>query len=310
MDQLTTDLDQLRLASLAWGPVHDPTAPLAVLLHGFPDTAHTWRHLGAALAGAGYRVVAPFTRGYGPSGFPADGSYHVPALMSDALELHAALGGDERAVLVGHDWGAITANGIGAYDASPFRRVVSLAVPPFEAMNPRPGDIGRWARILPRQALLSWYTVYNQLPGLPERRFDDYVARLWSRWSPGYDAADDLAHLASSLPTSEHRSAVLGYYRAAVRPWQVPSRYRHLGRAAIGMPRVPFLFLHGADDGCLDPRWAAQVSGRLDGVRGSRVAVVADAGHFLQLERPAVVNALIVEFLAELDGTDGTEEAG
>ena len=96
MDQLTTELDQLRMASLTWGPISDPSAPLAVLLHGFPDTAHTWRHLGPELAAVGYRVVAPFTRGYGPDGIPADRSYHVPALMSDVLELHAALDGDAR----------------------------------------------------------------------------------------------------------------------------------------------------------------------------------------------------------------------
>lgn len=297
MDQITTDLDQLRLVSLAWGPTADASAPLAVLLHGFPDTAHTWRHLGPALAEAGYRVVAPFTRGYGPSGIPADGSYHVPALMSDVLELHAALEGDARAVLVGHDWGAITANGLAAYDGSPFRRVVSLAVPPFEAMNPKPGDLGRWARILPRQAALSWYTLYNQLPALPERSFDTYVARLWRRWSPGYDAEPELAHLADSLPTRAHKSAVIGYYRAGVRPWQAPARYRHLGPSVVAMPRVPLLYLQGADDGCLDARWAAQVSSRLN--HGGRVALIPDAGHFLQLERPDVVNARILEFLGE-----------
>jgi len=77
--------------------------PLALCLHGFPDTAHTWRHLLPALAGAGYHAVAPWMRGYAPTSIPSDGAYQVGALASDACALHEALGGDDRAVLVGHD---------------------------------------------------------------------------------------------------------------------------------------------------------------------------------------------------------------
>ena len=84
-----------------------------VALHGFPDTAWTWRHLGPHLAARGHRVVAPFLRGYAPSGAADRRRYHVGALMADAVALHDALGGDDRAVLVGHDWGAIAANALG-----------------------------------------------------------------------------------------------------------------------------------------------------------------------------------------------------
>lgn len=297
MTEHRTALEPVTLASLTWGDTDDVRRPLALLLHGFPDTAHTWRHLGPVLADAGYRVVAPFTRGYAPSGVPADGSYHVPALMDDALGLHRALGGDDRAVLVGHDWGAITANGIAASEANPFGAVVALAVPPFAAMNPRRDDLTRWLRILPRQAALSWYTLFNQLPLLPERGFERLVAHLWRRWSPGYDATTDLAHLAASLPDDARKAAALGYYRAQPRAWQLPARYRPLARDWTGAPRVPLLYLQGADDGCLDARWATRIADRLPA--GSRVAVVEDAGHFLQLERPAAVNALVLEFVAE-----------
>ncbi|WP_435768317.1 alpha/beta fold hydrolase [Nocardioides sp. SYSU DS0651] len=293
MDQRVTHLDRVSLTSLVWGDVDDAGRPLAVLLHGFPDTAHTWRHLGPALADAGYRVVAPFTRGYAPSTIPSDGSYHVPALMDDALALHRAYDGDDRALLVGHDWGAITANGIAASDANPFGAIVTMAVPPFSVMNPRRDDLTRWLRILPRQAAMSWYTVFNQLPTLPERSFDRLVAHLWRTWSPGYDARTDLAHLAAALPDEAHKAAAIGYYRAQPRQRRLPGRYQPFAHDWVAEPKVPLLYLQGADDGCLDPRWAGRIGGRLPA--GSVVAVVEGAGHFLQLERPDVVNQRILD---------------
>ncbi|KRB77940.1 hypothetical protein ASE01_07110 [Nocardioides sp. Root190] len=297
MSQCTTELDRVVLTSLVWGGIDDAERPLAVLVHGFPDTAHTWRHLGPALAEAGYRVIAPFTRGYAPSGLPADGSFHVPALMDDVLALHRAHDGDDRAVLVGHDWGAITANGIAASDANPFASIVSISVPPFTTMNPRRDDLGRWLRILPRQAGMSWYTLFNQVPHLPERTFDRLVAHLWRHWSPGYDATVDLAHLAAALPDDAHRSAAIGYYRAQPRAWRLPARYQPLARDWVAEPKVPLLYLQGADDGCLDARWAGRVEGSLP--EGSRVAVIEGAGHFVQLERPDVLNALVLDHLRE-----------
>src|SRR3954451_482469 len=83
-----------------------PDGPLALCLHGFPDSAWSWRYLLPALAGAGFHAVAPFLRGYAPTALAPDGRYQTGALVSDAIALHGALGGDERAVLIGHDWGA------------------------------------------------------------------------------------------------------------------------------------------------------------------------------------------------------------
>ncbi|WP_038854451.1 alpha/beta fold hydrolase, partial [Mycobacterium avium] len=99
------------LKALTWGP---PDGPLALCLHGFPDTPYGWRKLAARLADAGWRVVAPFMRGYAPSAIPSDGSYHVGALMDDALRVRAAAGGTDNDVVIGHDWGAIAATGLAA----------------------------------------------------------------------------------------------------------------------------------------------------------------------------------------------------
>jgi len=282
------DLPTVTLSALTWG---EDSGRLAVLLHGFPDTAHTWRHLGPLLADAGWHVVAPFSRGYAPSEVARDGSGHVAALMDDAVGVHRVLGGDEDAVVIGHDWGAITANALAAHVDSPFARVVALSVPPLPSLQDT-----RALRVLPRQLRNSWYIAFNQLPGLPERNLGRLATRLWRDWSPGYDAADDLRHLADALPDRAHRHAAIGYYRALARPFPPPQQYRRWRGAEMRLPVVPTLYLHGADDGCLDPRLAGLVEPHLP--PGSEVHVVPGAGHFLQLEQPAEVGRKVVEFLS------------
>src|SRR5690606_7599583 len=82
------------------------SGPLALVLHGFPDTPASFVPLLEALADVGYRAVAPWMRGYAPTGIPQDGDYSNNALVADAQALHNALDGDENAVIIGHDWGA------------------------------------------------------------------------------------------------------------------------------------------------------------------------------------------------------------
>lgn len=291
MREITLDLDAVRLRALTWGP---DTGRIAVLLHGFPDTAHTWRYLGPALADAGWRVVAPFTRGYAPSAVPDDGSGHVAALMDDAVAIPTRMGGGADAVLIGHDWGAVTANALAAHPDNPFAAVVALSVPPFPTLR-TPAVLPA----LPRQLRNSWYILFNQLPILPERWADRMVPRLWSDWSPGYDAAEDLPAVTAAMADPENRRAVIGYYRNMARPWpRPPARYRRWAGAERRPPITPTLYLHGDRDGCLDPRLAARVGPGLP--PGSEAHVVSGAGHFLQLEQPGEVNARVLKFLATL----------
>ena len=117
----------VQLRALTWGP---DDGPIALCLHGFPDTAYGFRKLAPHLVAAGYRVVAPFMRGYVPSSIPSDGSYHIGALMHDALAVREACGPTDRDVLIGHDWGAAIATGLAAMPDSPFTKAVIMSLPP------------------------------------------------------------------------------------------------------------------------------------------------------------------------------------
>lgn len=289
---IVLELPTVTLTAFAWGPAD---GPLALCLHGFPDTAHSWRHLGPRLAAAGYRVIAPFTRGYAPSTVAADGDYHVGALMSDAVEIHRLLEADNRAVVIGHDWGALTSNGLAAYGDSPFAAVVSMSVPPVGAFTSLSDNTAQLMKLLGRQLFMSWYMMFVQLPRLSERSLDRLIPLLWRRWSPGYDAGMDLPAVFAALPDRRHRSAVLGYYRATLRPARSADRYHRMQAAAFGEPLTPLLYLHGADDGCMQSGFADRAEKVLP--PGSEAHIVPDAGHFLHLEKPEAVSELILDHL-------------
>ncbi|GBE64511.1 epoxide hydrolase [Mycobacterium sp. MFM001] len=288
----------VELKALTWGP---PDGPIALCLHGFPDTAYSWRKVAPRLAESGWRVIAPFMRGYVPSSIPSDGSYHMGALMDDALRVRSAAGGTDRDVIVGHDWGAIAATGLAAMPDSPFAKAVIMSVPPAAAFRPlgRVADRTRLLRELPRQMLRSWYIMYFQLPWLPERSASWVLPRLWRSWSPSYDAEEDLRHVDAAIGTPESWRAALGPYRATIRNTQPPAQYAELHRYWTEPPRLPSLYLHGRDDGCATPAFAHWTEKVLPA--GSDVAVVEHAGHFLQLDQPEEVAELLLRFIGPAD---------
>lgn len=286
-------LPNLRMSALAWGPAE---GRLILCLHGFPDSAYSWRYLGPRLAEAGYRVVAPFMRGYAPTEIPADDDYHVGALVSDVLELHDALGAPDDAVLVGHDWGALAANTLAAYPDSPFRTVVSMAVPPIPAISRSRFGLLRTVQMSLIQLRMSWYIMYFQLPGVPERTLDSVIGRLWRDWSPrGTDVSADVATTLAALPTPAHRVAAVGYYRAMVWPGSAESPYAALTAQMMELPRIPMLYLHGRQDGAMQVGYTEQLPDLLPS--GSRVETISGAGHFLQVDQPEAVFAAIRDYL-------------
>jgi len=267
-----------------------PDGPLAVCLHGFPDTAHTWRHLLPALAEAGYHAVAPFLRGYAPSDLAPDGCYQTGALAADANALHQALGGTGDAVVIGHDWGAFAAYGAAGAEPRRWHQVVALAVPPLPAVAS--GFLSY------RQIKRSFYVFFFQQPMADTVvAMDDlaFIEQLWRDWSPGYDPTADVAEVRRALGDGQRVTAALDYYRAMLDPDRRRPEHASTQLAADGVPPQPTLYLHGADDGCMGVELTDTVADLLPA--GSRRLVVAGAGHFLHLERPEVVNGAVLDFL-------------
>lgn len=265
--------------------------PLALCLHGFPDSAWTWRHLLPELAGAGFRAVAPFMRGYAPTAVPADGRYQSAALAVDACALHQELGGGADAVIVGHDWGAVCTYIAANHEPDRWRKVVTLAVPPAAAVM---GGFMTYA-----QLHKSWYMFFFQNPladVIVPMNDLAFIDSLWADWSPGYDAGDDLPRVKDCLRDPANLAAALGYYRATLGGVGLDPALEEVQNKANLSPAQPTLYLHGRNDGCMGIEVGSMASAFLTS-EGSRMETVDDAGHFLQLERPDVVNRLIVDFL-------------
>lgn len=277
----------VRANELDFGILEAGTGPLALCLHGFPDTARTWRHLLPALAGAGFHAVAPYLRGYAPTGIPADGAYQVAALVADAVALHEALGGDGDAVLIGHDWGAETAYGAAAFAPGRWRRLVTLAIPPPGLDDVLLSDYEQLKRFF--YLFMFRDADAERVVALDQMAFLD---KLWRDWSPGLAAGEHLAEVKRSLAEPANLAAAIGYYRATGR---AQGRYAAQQQAIARQPPQPTLYLHGARDGCIAAELCRGAERFL--APSSRMVVVGDAGHFLHLEKPAEVNASILDWI-------------
>ena len=275
---------------LEFGILEAGSGPLALCLHGFPDSAQTWRYLLPELADAGFHAVAPFMRGYAPTGIPADGAYQIAALAADAAALHDALGGDADAVLIGHDWGAETAYCAAAHSPHRWRRLVTLAVPPAGLDAELFSDYEQLKKFFYVFMFRDPLGFAEEVVAADEIAFID---RLWRDWSPGFEASEHLSLVKESLREPANLAAAIGYYRAvgAAPPGRYAAEERALGR----QPPQPTLYLHGSADGCIGADLARGAERLL--APSSRMIVIERAGHFLHLEQPAEVNAHILAWI-------------
>ena len=260
--------------------------PLVVLLHGFPEFWFSWRFQIPALAAAGFRVVAPDMRGYNLSDKPKGvESYALERLARDVERLIGTLG-EERAVVVGHDWGGIVAWAVAMLHPERVERLVILNVP-------HPEHFSSGLRT-PRQLLKSSYAFFFQIPWLPEKvlRAGDFaIVRSVFRndpMRPGTFGGDDIDRYVEALSRPGALTAAINYYRALAR--RAPALARTLRRRI----EAPVMVIWGQRDLFLVPELAKPDPVWVPNVRLERLP---DASHWVQQDRPEKVNALLLDFL-------------
>jgi pimeloyl-ACP methyl ester carboxylesterase len=258
--------------------------PLIVFLHGFPEFWWSWRDQLTAFAGAGFWAVAPDLRGYNESDKPEGvGAYEIETLARDVADLIRALG-REKAVVVGHDWGAVVAWAFAMYHPELLDRLAILNVP-------HPLVMLKNLRSSPKQLLKSWYIFFFQLPRIPEKfvaRRDFEFARTTFRID-GFDN-ETIEHYIDALRVPNALTSAINYYRASIR------------RAAKG--RVPemrdiqqeVLVIWGDKDRYLGKELAEPPK---DMVPNARVVHLPNATHWVQNDATQEVNRLLLDFVRE-----------
>ena len=284
VQQRFVDTNGVRLKVIEAGRAGDP---VVVLAHGFPELAYSWRHQIPVLAAAGFHVLAPDQRGYGGSSAPeAIDDYDIAALTADLVGLVDAVAGPVRFVVIGHDWGATVAWNTALLHPRRVAGVAGLSVPPV----PR-------SAVPPTQALArlgpDFYMLRFQRPGVADAELGadpGATIRLLLAGGPelpDWLGADELAVYAAEF-TRTGFTGGLNWYRNLDRNWELTA-------TAPATITAPALFLAGSADltlGFLRPERAREVV-----VGPYRERIIDGAGHWLTQERPAEVNAELLDFL-------------
>jgi pimeloyl-ACP methyl ester carboxylesterase len=259
--------------------------PLLVLLHGFPEFWYGWRLQIAPLAAAGFRVVAPDTRGYNLSSKP-DGvaAYGADKLADDIRGLIRERGA-ESACVVGHDWGGTIAWTLAMNHPEVVHRLAILdAAHPrtLQKQLPHPGQLRR-----------SWYFFYFALPGLPERHTSAGRFRFLRNFlrdaSPAY-TSEEMDRYVEAWSQPGAVTAMLNYYRNSVR---TPPKK---AKAAIRRISAPTLVIWGERDRYLGPKLAEPDPDDVPNL--DRVERLADASHWVHHDEAERVNQLLIDFFS------------
>ncbi|ALG09361.1 alpha/beta fold hydrolase [Kibdelosporangium phytohabitans] len=283
-DEIVIRTDRLDFPALTAGE-----GPVVVCWHGFPDHPATFGPLAEHLVAAGRRVVAPFLRGHHPATVDRMPYTDSITLAADGAAVAEALSPDAGVDMIGHDIGAGVVGRLAAVWPERVRRAVTMAVPPPKAIPPILRD--------PAQQQRLFYMWLFQLPGLAEtvleadRALVDY---LWATWSPGLEIGDHRANVHKLYGDPQVIRNALRIYRGNFDTALHDPDLAELAGKTENPATIPLLVLAGEDDGCIPPEFFAGAESGL--APGSSVRVVADAGHFMQLDQPAEIARLSLEW--------------
>lgn len=296
-----------------------PGDPVVVLVHGFPESSHSWRHQIEPLVAAGYRVLAPDQRGYGASSAPRDvAAYRTDHLCADLVGLLDDVD-TRQAVFVGHDWGALVAWDLARLHPDRVRALVNVSVP-YTAWPAPPTELFR-ATYGDR----FFYMLYFQPVGPAEAELEADVAEtmrlvLWGASGEMYGPPPD------PLPPMEGTGFLDSITRGrpvpdGLPPWLTEEDFRvyveqftasgffgplswyrnldadHELTKDLAAPAMPTAFIGGTRDGVIAgrPEYVAGMAALLPDFRGTRM--IEDAGHWTQQEQPAEFNAALLDLL-------------
>ena len=279
--------------------IDEGLGPLVVLCHGFPELAYSWRHQIPALRDAGFRVLAPDMRGFGESSAPPEpDAYDEVELCADMCGL-LDYAGEIEAVFVGHDWGANIAWQMAVRHPERVRAVAGLSVP-FVPRAPAPP-----VPIMRRHLGEDFYIVWFQQPGVADEALARDVRRTLTTkrvWTADWALEDGAGPQRAAWLTEEELAVYveafertgftggLNWYRNIDRNWELsePLAERRVEQ--------PAMFLTGENDPVRSFMPAAAMDGWVTDLRAD--VLVPGAGHWVQQERPAEVNAALLDFLA------------
>jgi pimeloyl-ACP methyl ester carboxylesterase len=292
--------------------------PLVILCHGWPELSYSWRHQMGAIADAGFHAVAPDMRGFGKTSAPQDiAAYSIMDTVGDVVGLVQALG-ETKAILIGHDWGAPVVWHAALFRPDMFTAVAGLSVPPPLRAKGRPLEKLRM------DGIENFYWQYFQTPGVAEAEFErDVDHSMRAMFAKGFgDGANslfvdpakgflgnrpgnpvlpdwiseaELAHFVANYKASGFRGG-FNWYRNIDRNWELTAPWHG------AVVRQPSLFIAGSEDsvitGMIGAKRVAELDKVLPDLRGK--IIIEGAGHWVQQERPAEVNAALIEFLKDV----------